>query len=237
MPVATLTLALSVFGLLRRGQSALCGRVALVAMILGGGGELCAALRFAQPEVSLQLAEGAADAEAVFAFANEGSAPVRITKVQAGCGCTTPRLDQETYAPGEAGTLRATYHVGGRQGRQSVRIRVTTDEERSEPYEVFLKVDILTPVALQPRLVFWRVGEAAAPKTVQVRLADGFSLVGAVAGGSGFTTELGTATAGGAEILIRPAGTGSVLVDAVKVRVKQPDGATREYQVFARIVK
>lgn len=209
----------------------------LAAGCLAGGDEAQATLRFATNEVALSLAEGAADTEAVFAFTNEGAAPLRITKVQAGCGCTTPRLERETYAPGESGVLRATYHVGGRQGAQSVRIRVTTDEERKDPYEVFLKVNILVPVALQPRLVFWRVGEALTPKLVRVTLAEGYTLAEAIAAGSGFTAEAKAISSTEAEVQIRPTSTANARVDQVKVRVRQPDGAVREYQVFTRVVR
>lgn len=211
--------------------------VVFAAVLCGSESELRAALRFEQPEVTLQLAEGAADTEAVFAFTNEGSAPLRITKVQAGCGCTTPRLEKETYAPGESGVLRATYHIGGRQGAQSVRIRVTTDEERKDPYEVFLKVNILVPVALQPRLVFWRVGDALTPKLVRVTLAEGYTLAEAIAAGSGFTAEAKAISSTEAEVQIRPTSTAIARVDQVKVRVKQPGGAVREYQVFTRVVR
>ena len=44
-----------------------------------------------------------------FDFVNTGDTPLIIERVHPGCGCTTTTLDKLIYAPGESGTIDATF--------------------------------------------------------------------------------------------------------------------------------
>jgi hypothetical protein len=47
-----------------------------------------------------------------FSFINNGTTPVKLTNVQASCGCTTPEWDKEkTYQPGENGVIKVGYNA------------------------------------------------------------------------------------------------------------------------------
>jgi hypothetical protein len=48
---------------------------------------------------------------AVFKFKNSGGAPLVITGVQAGCGCTTPEYSKDPVYPGGTGFIKATYNA------------------------------------------------------------------------------------------------------------------------------
>ncbi|MFL5730375.1 MAG: DUF1573 domain-containing protein [Cytophagaceae bacterium] len=48
---------------------------------------------------------------AVFKFKNTGGAPLVITSVKAGCGCTTPEYSKEPVYPGGTGFIKATYNA------------------------------------------------------------------------------------------------------------------------------
>lgn len=52
-----------------------------------------------------------------FEFTNTGKEAVRIDKVQAGCGCTTPDWTKEPIAPGAKGYVEAEYNPSGRPGK------------------------------------------------------------------------------------------------------------------------
>jgi len=203
--------------------------VILIGPVLG----LSAALRFDNAAVEIKQAEGGADPNAEFTFTNVGTNSIRVTNLHAGCGCTTPRLDKDTYDPGESGALRVAYHIGSREGHQSVQITVTTDEGQDSPYKLTLNVDILSPVKLLPRLVYWRIGEISTPKTIRLELSDGFTLAGIDTDGNDFAVAQSTETTA---IQIRPRDTVSARSTVLKVRIKAPSGSLREYRVFARVL-
>jgi hypothetical protein len=46
-----------------------------------------------------------------FEFTNTGTEPVVIQGVQPSCGCTTPGWTKEPVAPGQTGTVQATYNA------------------------------------------------------------------------------------------------------------------------------
>ncbi len=52
----------------------------------------------------------------VFAFKNEGNAPLVVNRVQASCGCTTPTWTKEPIEPGKTGSITVTYNPTGRPG-------------------------------------------------------------------------------------------------------------------------
>lgn len=64
-----------------------------------------------------------------FVFTNNSQRPVKILKVQASCGCTTPGWSQEPIPPGKEGFVQASYDPKGRPGFFSKSLTVTTDLE------------------------------------------------------------------------------------------------------------
>lgn len=62
-----------------------------------------------------RVAEGAVPSH-TFRFTNEGTAPVRIARVDASCGCTTPSFTEGAVAPGGTGGVEVAYDSNGRPG-------------------------------------------------------------------------------------------------------------------------
>lgn len=62
-----------------------------------------------------------------FTFKNVGSADLVLQKVKASCGCTTPEWTKTPIAPGETGTVIATYNASGRPGMFTKTITVTSN--------------------------------------------------------------------------------------------------------------
>jgi hypothetical protein len=77
----------------------------------------CQALAQVQwPQRSIEIRPKPDEAQVVaaFPFTNAGSEPVTITSLRTSCDCTTASLAKHTYAPGEGGSITATFTVGGR---------------------------------------------------------------------------------------------------------------------------
>jgi hypothetical protein len=49
-----------------------------------------------------------------FPFTNNGTMPLVLTRLQAGCGCTTPVADKTVLQPGESGTITVTFNPAGK---------------------------------------------------------------------------------------------------------------------------
>lgn len=74
---------------------------------------------------SIEEAKGPVTHE--FVFINNSPRPVKILKVQASCGCTTPGWSKEVVPPGKEGFIQAAYNPKGRPGFFTKSLTVTTD--------------------------------------------------------------------------------------------------------------
>lgn len=60
-----------------------------------------------------------------FKFTNTGNEPLKLTRVKASCGCTTPKWSQEAVQPGEEGFIDVSFNTRGKAGVQTKSITVT----------------------------------------------------------------------------------------------------------------
>jgi len=72
-----------------------------------------------------------------FVFTNNSNRPVKILKVQASCGCTTPGWSRDPIPPGKNGFIQASYNPKGRPGFFNKSLTVTTD---LEPNPIILQI-------------------------------------------------------------------------------------------------
>ena len=63
----------------------------------------------------------------VFSFKNTGTAPLILTNVRAGCGCTTPEWNREPVAPGAEGTIKVSFDPRNRPGMFTKSITVNSN--------------------------------------------------------------------------------------------------------------
>jgi len=68
------------------------------------------------------------DGTRLFAFTNEGDAPLLITNVKTSCGCTVPSYSKEPILPGKSGELKIKYDTK-RLGAFTKTITVTSNAE------------------------------------------------------------------------------------------------------------
>jgi len=108
-----------------------------------------------------------------FPFINMGDTPITIKTIQPSCGCTVAASDKMTYAPGEKGTIKATYTTHGATGLQEKEIAVTTVEAPDAVKVLTIKAYIPALISFSPASVKWTVGDAVASKTINVRFVSG----------------------------------------------------------------
>lgn len=68
-----------------------------------------------------------------YRFKNTGDKPLVVTAAMASCGCTVPEKPEHPIAPGETGSIKATFHSQGRVGPASKTITVVSNTEPSFP--------------------------------------------------------------------------------------------------------
>jgi hypothetical protein len=176
--------------------------------------------------------------EARYAFRNAGSAPITIRSLRSSCGCTTARLEQKTYAPGESGAVTLRFAFGDRKGAHRKGVTVHTDEQGAAPVVLLLEVNIHEPLTLAPALVFWRKGDAPGAKTVALdaTAAQPVRIQSVASTNPRFTATLQTGAAGQHyTVAITPADTAQKDAAEIRVQTDFPADAPRAYTIHARV--
>jgi hypothetical protein len=77
-----------------------------------------------------------------FPFRNTGKAAVAVVSVEPSCRCVAAQADKASYAPGEKGTVEASFSVVGQTGVAEKTILVTSDDAPLNPVRLEIRVDI-----------------------------------------------------------------------------------------------
>jgi len=220
----------------RREANRLLVGLALWAMPLGARAVAAPALQWESERVTLAPPAGAADAMAEFKFTNRSETVVRVLEARSSCGCTVAALDKDMFQPGESGNIRARFHIGEREGRQSVTVWVTTDESGAKPYELALAVEIQTPVRLVPRMLWWKIGEEPVPKLVQVRLLEAWRVESVAVNSEDFAVELLKGDDGAIQLRVTPRDTWASRNSLIKLKVAHGDEPPVEFVAWVRVL-
>jgi hypothetical protein len=79
---------------------------------------------------------------------------------------------KEVYAPGETGEIRVEIALAGYVGRLRRSVAVETDDATGRFAELTLTVDIPEPVVINPRFLFWRVGDQPEEKSLEIVVTE-----------------------------------------------------------------
>jgi hypothetical protein len=133
----------------------------VIPILLGGALSLgpTYGLTFETTVIERDMALGQETLRVEFPFKNETEQVITLLQIQADCGCTTARLEQTSLQPGEAGAIPVTFFSQGREGQQSLRIRITTSSETNPLHTLTLRTYVPTFLRVNSRAFFWRRGE------------------------------------------------------------------------------
>ncbi len=179
----------------------------------------------------------AAEVSAVYAFTNQGAAPVGIVSIKSSCGCTTAALEKRTYAPGESGEIVASLKIDNRQGVQKNTITVSTDDGEA-PVVLTMETTIPRVLTLQPAFVIWHLGGAADPKSISIKIGinDPVRIVSASSDNENVAVEVETLSEGREYRLnLYPLSTDETIKARVTVETDYPAGAPRSYVIHAHV--
>ena len=174
--------------------------------------------------------------ETNFTFRNAGAVPITIKSVKTSCGCTTARLDKNTYAPGEKGEVVARFAFGERKGSHRKMITVIADDGSKQ--ELNLVVFIHPVLTISPALVYWKVGQPAEAQTVQLTAEPGTNarVKSVTSSNPRVRATLETTKPGEAyAVSVKPADTTQREIAELTVQTDYPPDAPRAFTIHARI--
>ncbi|WP_269540414.1 DUF1573 domain-containing protein [Cerasicoccus fimbriatus] len=137
-------------------------------LALLGFSSLKAELQFEETRDIWDAPIGAREMITEFKFKNTGDKPVEIVSTNTKCDCTVAALEKKVFEPGESGSLTATFTFGDREGNHKKTILVYTNYTGSNPIELDMMANIQPLLSVTPRILFWKSGSTAEPKTVKL---------------------------------------------------------------------
>lgn len=198
-----------------------------------------AALTWEKKQAELAAKPGDQELVALFPFKNTGSTTVIIRNLETSCECTVAELTQRSYAPGEAGTIRAVFTVGDRMGLQNRTVTVTMDDPYAPIAVLTLRVDIPERLSYSTRMLHWSVGGSSEEKSVDVS-AVGDRRIAALVPQEPvpalLTTRIEVVESGRSyRLFIRPTRLDGPATIPVGFTVRFADGEQNSFQVYALI--
>lgn len=120
--------------------------------------------------------------ELSFPVRNRGAAPLRITAVDAGCGCLTPSYPQ-ALAPGAAGEIRFKFEPAATwYGPMEKHIQVSSSDPNHPTSELLLTCKVIPFVQVEPSLLVqvpYRAGETYQKEVTLIpRQGSGLKITG-----------------------------------------------------------
>lgn len=175
--------------------------------------------------------------EAAFAFRNRSDRPVAIREVRTNCDCLEAGSEKKVYGPGEAGEIRARFTVGDRLGLYERVITVVTDEP-GDPVRLMLRIEVPEIATAAPRSVTWKMGEPAAEKMVELKVAPGLEIIfaDAQATNDAFTVRLEVVKAGQHyRLRLKPRNPAQPASAAIRISGKEKSGRAVVVSAYASV--
>jgi hypothetical protein len=127
-----------------------------------------------------------------FNFNNTGETLLKISKVDAPCGCTVPQLAKKEYAPGESGILTVIYRPGNKPGTATKRLYVNSNDKAKPRLGLTIKAKVVVKVEHKPeRLNLLLKGENAGCPEITLKSRDNlaFAITGFKSTGDSITAD------------------------------------------------
>src|SRR5690606_5552180 len=88
-----------------------------------------------------------------FVVKNVGDEVLELGEVKVTCGCTVAKLEKNSLAPGEETTIAATLNLKGKQGVQSKKITVQSNDPEQPNYYLEFKGTATATIMMEPNLL------------------------------------------------------------------------------------
>jgi len=88
-----------------------------------------------------------------FPFTNTGSKTLVLSRLQAGCGCTTPVADKTILQPGESGTITVTFDPKGKENKQDKKVTIFSNSAKNPEKAFWIRSIVRTFVEVKNKFL------------------------------------------------------------------------------------
>ncbi len=127
-----------------------------------------------------------------FAFKNEGTSILVVKDVKTSCGCTTTKLSQTEFAPGEGDDIHVKFKPKS-GGKQSKYITVITNDPDNPQLKLKITADVIPVVGMQPRSLQFGTVERGNSETLTAKVTSqdpGFRIKNVVVNGQNLSANI-----------------------------------------------
>lgn len=103
-------------------------------------------------------------------FKNTGTGTLEIIDTHATCGCTIGRLEQTSYAPGQAGMFKIEFKPQGKNGPQLQRITIRSNDPVQPELSVSITAEVEPVVMIEPKLLQFGEVKKGEERTANVKV-------------------------------------------------------------------
>ncbi|MBT5365157.1 MAG: DUF1573 domain-containing protein [Phycisphaerae bacterium] len=102
-----------------------------------------------------------------FPFTNTGSKTLVLSRLQAGCGCTTPRADKTILQPGESGTITVTFDPKGKANKQDKKVTIFSNSVKNPEKAFWIRSTVRTFVEIKNKFLNLNQMQLGVPSSVE----------------------------------------------------------------------
>jgi hypothetical protein len=138
-------------------------------------------LECAHPLFSFGERESFGEVEHAFIIRNTGDLTLQINNLRSTCGCLIPNFNNRLIPPGAEATIPVRFILRGRQGPQTKMVYIESNDPVNPSFPLRVEGQIVDPVDLNPRLLFFgRVAAHASVTGTLMLVATGTNVLGNV---------------------------------------------------------
>lgn len=152
-----------------------------------------------QPVCDYGVRDNKKDVEHTFVLQNNGTLPLIISQVRAGCGCTTTALNTNTIPPGGMARLEAKLSLRGIVGAKRATIYVQSNDPQIPVWTCYFTGTAVTELDIAPPQLAFAATVGSPPGDQQVKIVNRTDTplhITGVETSSFFTAEVTTNTEG-----------------------------------------
>lgn len=196
---------------------------------------LYAYLKFDKYVMEDSIPYGMPSYDFAFNFQNVGKQTITITKISSTCDCTIAKSEKKEFKPDEKGVIKGRFNIGNRTGFQEKQITISSDDLNDPNIALSLKLTIIDPLTIKPKLLFWKLGGKCGAKKILLEALPGTSIKIPKSKSGDFKIEPMKSAENQTVITVVPTSTDKPVTLKITILTKGPDNKEKKHYAYAII--
>lgn len=196
---------------------------------------LFAYLKFETEIIEQSIDSDVVNFEFTFDFKNISKYSVKILKIEKSCSCTILDNDKKLYAPNATGRINGKLIIGDREGICEKEIVVMTDDILQPYIKLFLRINVLKPCEIKPRLLYWSKATKLEKKAITLTISDQKWNIKSIRCDKSKFTIKDIEENDKHTIEVTPVSTKKALRDVIKIELKSDKGDSKIFAIHSLI--